>query len=65
MTDKQNQSTEYKFKLAIENHSKKNFKLAEAIYIEILKIKPNHVNTLNNLGELYRVIGKLKNAKNC
>ena len=65
MPDKQNLSIEDKFKLAIENHSKKNFKLAETIYIEILKIKPNHVNTLNNLGELYRVIGKLKNAKNC
>ena len=65
MTDKQNQSTEYKFKLAIENHSKKNFKLAEAIYIDILKIEPKHVNALNNLGELYRVIGKFKNAKNC
>ena len=65
MPDKQNQNTENKFKLAIENHSKKNFKLAEVIYIEILKIEPNHVNALNNLGELYRVIGKFKNAKDC
>jgi len=65
MPDKQNQSTENKFKLAIENHLKKKFKLAEAIYIDILKIEPTHVNALNNLGELYRVIGKFKNAKNC
>ena len=65
MPDKQNQTIENKFKLAIENHSKKNFKLAEAIYIDILKTEPKHVNALNNLGELYRVIGKFKNAKNC
>tara|TARA_B100001287_G_scaffold209542_1_gene178420 strand:- start:93 stop:1397 length:1305 start_codon:yes stop_codon:yes gene_type:complete len=65
MSDGENLNIEDKFKLAIENHSKKKFKLAETIYIDILKIDPNHINTLNNLGELYRVIGKFNNAKNC
>lgn len=39
--------------LAHENHRKNNLKLAEELYNKILKISPNHVDTLYLLGTLY------------
>ena len=44
---------------------KKNFKAAEKIYDEILKINPNYVNAYNNLGILYNQLGEYKKSMNC
>ena len=51
------------FKLAVEKHIKKNLKDAQILYTKILNIEPKHVNSLNNLGELFRQKGKIQKAK--
>ena len=38
--------------LAIENHRKNNFKLAESLYRKILKKDPNHFDAVFLLGTL-------------
>ena len=40
------------FELAFENHKKKNFQTAEKFYKEILKINPNHFESIFLLGTL-------------
>ena len=42
--NKKNLSIEETFTLAFQNHQKNNLKVAENLYNEILKIKPNHFN---------------------
>ena len=39
--------------LAYENHRKSNLKLAESLYNKILKIDPNHTDTIFLLGTLF------------
>lgn len=51
------------FKLAVEKHIKKNLRDAQILYTKILNIEPKHVNSLNNLGELFRQKGKIQKAK--
>ena len=53
------------FNLAIQYHQKNNLDEAKKIYLQILKINPNHVNAHNNLGAAYKQIGvKLKKLWN-
>ena len=42
MNEKKNLTTEETFALAIENHKKNNFQIAENLYKKALKINPNH-----------------------
>ena len=35
-----------KFNLALENQKKNNYNLAEKLYNEILKIEPNHLESI-------------------
>ena len=42
------------FVLAVHNHQKNNLKDAVKLYMEILKIDPNHTRTINNLSILLR-----------
>ena len=48
--NKKNLSVEHTFTLAFQNHQKNNFREAENLYNEILKINPNHFKTLFYLG---------------
>ena len=50
------------FSAALENHKKNNFKLAENLYKEILKINPDHVESNFHLGSLSVQIGNLERA---
>ena len=34
------------FQVALENHQKNNFKTAEKLYMKVLKIEPNHLNSI-------------------
>ena len=43
---------EKNLKLAFENHKKSNFQIAEKIYNDILKINPNHFESIFLLGTL-------------
>ena len=53
------------FNLAIQYHQKNNLDEAKKIYLQILKINPNHVNAHNNLGAAYKQLGEIQKAKSC
>ncbi len=53
------------FNLAIQYHQKNNLNEAKKIYLQILKINPNHVNAHNNLGAAYKQFGEIEKAKSC
>ena len=50
------------FELAVENHKKKNFQTAEKFYKEILKINPNHFESIFLLGTLLIAIKNFDRA---
>ncbi len=52
MNEKRNLTIEENFASAIQNHKKKNFKVAEKLYNEILKENPNHFQSICFLGTL-------------
>jgi len=52
------------FALALENHEKNNFKIAQNLYQEILKINPNHSETHYNLGLIFQRLGEFDKARN-
>ena len=51
--NKKNLSPEETFNLAFEHHQKNNFQIAENLYREILKAKPDHIETIFLLGSLF------------
>ena len=53
------------FNLAIQYHQKNNLDEAKKIYLQILKINPNHVNAHNNLEAAYKQLGEIEKAKSC
>ena len=50
--EKKNLTTKGTFALAVKNHKKNNLKVAENLYNKILKIDPNHIETIFSLGVL-------------
>ena len=54
-----------KFSLAIQKHQENNFQVAVELYNEILKLDPNHLATLGNLGNILRELGENQKAINC
>ena len=52
------------FELAIKNHQNNNLKAAENFYKKTLKIEPNHMGALNNLGLVFKGLGELEKASN-
>ena len=63
MNEKKNLTTEETFSLAVKNHKKKKFKIAENLYIKTLKFDPNFVNAHYNLGLTFIKLRKLLKAK--
>jgi tetratricopeptide (TPR) repeat protein len=53
------------FNLAIKNHQESKTDNAEKLYNQVLKIDPNYLPALNNLGVLYKKLGKHNKAKSC
>ena len=51
------------FNLTIQYHQKNNLNEAKKIYLQILKINPNHVNAHNNLEAAYKQLGEIEKAK--
>ena len=47
-----NMSIEKTFASAVQNHQKNNFKVAENLYNQVLKIDLNHIKTIFFLGTL-------------
>jgi len=62
---KDNLSIKETFDLAIQHHQKKDLKVAEKLYQEVLKSNPNHAISHNNLGALYNELGEPQKAKDC
>jgi len=52
MNEKKNLTTEETFALAVKNHKKNNFQIAENLYKEALKTNPNHFESIYYLGTL-------------
>ena len=63
MNEKKNLTTKETFELAVQNHQKNNFKAAENLYNQILKIDPNHIETIFLLGTLSAQTKKFDIAK--
>ena len=51
--DNKNLKIKQTLTLAYENHIKNNLDLAESLYNKILKIDPNHIDSIFLLGTLY------------
>ena len=53
------------FNLAIKNHQNNNLQDAQNYYQKVLKIDPNHLVALNNLGIIFKKLGESQRAKDC
>ena len=53
------------FALAFLNHEKNNFLIAKNLYNKVLKIDPNHIGALSNLGIVFNLLKEYQNAVNC
>ena len=58
-----NINLEETFNLAVKNHQNNNLQDAHNYYQKILKIDPNHLGALNNLGVIFKKLGQIQKAK--
>ena len=65
MNKKKDLAINKNFTLALQNHKKNNFQIAEKLYNEILKSSPFHEGAQSNLGILYNQLGKPQKAISC
>ena len=65
MKNDKNLSVEQTFNLAVQSHQNNILQDAQNYYQKVLKIDPNHVNTHNNLGLIFKVLGEYQKAKDC
>jgi protein O-GlcNAc transferase len=65
MSEKKILNIQETFVLALQNHKKKNFKVAEKLYLRILKTNQRYVNAYSNLGILYIQLEDYKKSVNC
>ena len=65
MNEKKKKNLDETFALAVKNHQNNNFKVAEKLYIEVLKINPNYAEAYSNLGAIFSLLENLQKAKNC
>ena len=63
MKEKKELTLQETFALACQKHKKKDFREAENLYKNILKIKPKHLETLYLLGSLLLQVENFKRAK--
>jgi len=50
------------FNLALRSHQNNNLRDAQNHYQNTLKIDPSHLGALNNLGVIFKILGKFQNA---
>jgi len=53
------------FGRAIKNHQEGKTDIAQELYNKVLKIDPNHLGALNNLGAIFGGLGEYQKAKDC
>ena len=61
--NKKNITVEETYASAVENHKKNNFKIAEELYKKILKIYPQHFDSIFLLGTLAVQLGQFDIAE--
>jgi len=65
MNDEKNLTAKEAFNLAVQNHQNNNLQDAQNYYQQVLKIDPNHIAALNNLGAIFQRLEENQKAKNC
>ena len=65
MSEKKKLTTKETFALALQNHQKNNLQVAEKLYKEILYRNPAYVDVQNNLGLVFKQLGKHYEALDC
>ena len=65
MDKKKNLTIDETFNLAIKNHQTKNLNVAKDLYNQVLAINPNHMQALNNLGNVLEQLREYQEAINC
>ena len=65
MSSNPNFIAEEVFARAIESHKKNNLEIALDLYNKVLKINPNHLDSLNNMGVIFFDIEKYQKAIDC
>ena len=65
MSNKKNLTVKEAFALAVQNHQNNNLQDAQNYYQEVLELDPNHLQTLINLGIIFKELEELEKAKDC
>ena len=65
MEKNKNLTVDQTFDLAVQNHQNNNFQDAQYYYQKVLKIDPDHINTHNNLGVIFKELKENQKAKEC
>ena len=65
MIENKNLTINETFNLAIKNHQENKTDIAQELYNQVLKVDPNHLNALNNLGAIFKSSGEYQKAKSC
>jgi len=65
MSSNPNFIAEEVFARAIESHKRNNLEIALDLYNKVLKINPNHLDSLNNMGVIFFDIEKYQKAIDC
>jgi len=65
MNKNKNLTIEEAFNLAVKNYLEGRLDIAQELYNQVLKINPNHLGALNNLGLLFKKINLIQKAKDC
>jgi len=63
MNINKNLTIEEAFDLAVKNHQEGRFDFAHEFYNQVLKINPNHLFALNNIGLIFNQLGENQKAK--
>ena len=65
MKNSKSLTTEETFNLAVKNHQEGKTDIAQKLYLQVLRIKPNHSQAHNNLGVIFNQLREFKKAKEC
>jgi len=65
MNTNKNLTIEETFNLAIKNHQENKIDIAQELYNQVLKVDPNHLSAINNLGVLFKKLNQIQKAKSC
>ena len=65
MSNEKNLTLKEAFDLAVHNHQNNHLQDAQNYYQKVIKMDPNHLGALNNLGVTYKNLGQIQKARDC